>query len=333
MKIGLIADLRQPINPLRRFFRVVAWQLRWAAIHKPGLLILVQLAAGLRTLLQGGVILLLRSGLSNPEQSPTGLIIAAIALLACASLAGFAFRLGTNRLAVLFETHVTRLVLSRSSGLADDRLAAVAFPGARFTGRSAAIAFAGVAEVLRALVLFVLAVFLDATLVLVVMALVAPTLLIQVILNRRVHRNAAGNKARAGRLRNALRATLSGDDESRAEPGFVEQPVYQDQLRGYERYLNTSAYAEVTGSVSIVIGIAFAAFWLFVEGDATSSLTGDTAARAVALILFLQCVVAVLRSIAGFTRLFSRSEAVYSFVFNGIIPVRIDDGDSSDDDI
>lgn len=325
-----VNDLRSPVAPIRRLLAVLAWELRWALRRHPRLFALMQFAAAARVLLQGGVVFLLRSGLSGPASGHGATIAFAILLLAASIAAGFVFRLSTNRLAVLFETDLAAAAVDMARTRHDpEALHRTVFPGSRFAGRSAGIAFIALTSAVSAFVLLIVALTLDVWLTVVVTALILPSLLIQLILNRRVHRNASDRRRKSGAARAALRVALSGAGSNGG--AYVATTAYRDQRAGYERYIGTTAFADMTAGISIVLGVAFAAFWLFLrDGSAAGSALADGTSRAVAILLYLQAVGALLRYLASFTRLFGPAEAVYLFVTKGVVSSVA--GEEDDDD-
>lgn len=312
------ADLRRPGASLRRVAAVLAWEMRWAIRRSPLLLILMQFAAAAQIVLQGAVVFLLRSGLDGPESGRAATIALTVLCLAASIVAGFVFRRSTNRLAVQFETDMAKTAVDVArTKTAPETCGAIVFPGTRFAGRSLGIALIAVANAASVLVLFAVSLTLDPLLTVVVTALVLPTLLIHLVLNRRVHRNASDRRARSAEARLALRDALSRTDGDGGS--YVASRAYREQRTGYEKYIGTSAFADLTSGISIILGIAFAAFWLFLREGAAPSAVADATSQAVAILLYLQAVGGLLRSTALFMRLFGRAEAVWRFVTMGII--------------
>lgn len=311
---------------MRRYGRVVRWELAWAWRERRARLIAVNLLDGARTLLQGGVVAVLAGGLgtagsSAAEPHPLA-IAAAVALLAGGSAASFAHRVAANRLAILFEKAVAAMALDRAAAMpaqqrpSERQAKALVTAGARLAGRSLRTAVGAMQEILRALAFLAVCLALDPVLTAAVSLLTLPPLALHIVLNRRIHRNQTERLAERG----GVKARMRRDGVSDAAGSLFESEEYRLRLDRYERHINATAFADAISGVAIVIGVTFGIFWIVTQHTGDGLPLGTSIAIAAAILFYLQSLAALLSSAASFTRLFGRVERTCLFVTHGVDP-------------
>lgn len=331
-------DLRNPIPAIRRYGSVLRWELAWAWRERRARLLTVNLLDGARTLLQGGVVAVLATGLGADGGSAGELhplvIAAAVALLAGGSAANFAHRVTANRLAILFEKAVAGMVLDRATALpaqqrpSDRQVKALVTSGARIAGRSLRTAVGAIQEVVRSLAFLAVCLALDPVLTAAVSLLTLPTLALHIVLNRRVHRNQTERLAERGGVKGLIRR--GGVDD--AATSLVESGEYRLRLERYERHINATAFADAISSVAVVIGVSFGIFWIVTHHAESGVALGTSIAIAAAILFYLQSLSTLLSSAASFTRLFGRVERTSLFITRGIDPGPADSLSDGDDE-
>jgi hypothetical protein len=323
--VNVRQDFRNPVPAMRRYGRVVRWELAWAWRERRARLIAVNLLDGARTLLQGGVVAVLAGGLggagSAGELHPLA-IAAAVALLAGGSAASFAHRVTANRLAIQFEKAVAAMVLDRTAGMppqqrpSERQVKALVTAGARLAGRSLRTAVGAIQEIVRVLAFLAVCLALDPVLTAAVSVLTLPTLALHIVLNRRIHRNQTERLAERGDVKARMRR---GGMEI-ATGSLVESEEYRLRLDRYERHINATAFADAISGVAIVIGVTFGIFWIVTQHTGDGVALGTSIAIAAAILFYLQSLAALLSSGASFTRLFGRVERTCLFITRGADP-------------
>jgi len=325
-RVNVRQDLRNPVPAMRRYGRVVRWELAWAWRERRARLIAVNVLDGARTLLQGGVVAVLAGGLGGAEGSAGGLhplvIAAAVALLAGGSAASFAHRVTANRLAILFEKAVAVMVLDRATGMpaqqrpSERQVKALVTAGGRLAGRSLRTAVGAIQEMVRALAFLAVCLALDPVLTAAVSVLTLPPLALHIVLNRRIHRNQTERLAERGGVKARMRRGGLEDGAG----SLVESEEYRLRLDRYERHINATAFADAISGVAIVIGVTFGIFWIVTQHTGDGVALGTSVAIAAAILFYLQSLAALLSTGASFTRLFGRVERTCLFITRGVDP-------------